>query len=75
MRLSKRGWVVLAALVALVLVTLFGPALLVAAAWVLAALALVGAGLGSSPSIQLRGNVDRIDPGARPPDDDAKRPG
>ncbi|MEA2364183.1 MAG: hypothetical protein QOD71_3328 [Thermoleophilaceae bacterium] len=59
-------------LVALVAVTLFGPPLAVAAAWVVAALALAGAGLGSSPAIELRGRVNSLDGGDRrqPPDDE-----
>jgi hypothetical protein len=56
---------------ALAAITIWGPALAITVAWVIAGLAIVGAGLSMSPAIRLRGRVNRIDPGAPPP---AKEP-
>jgi hypothetical protein len=59
MPLTRRGLVALALVAALAAVTIWGPNLAITIAWVLAALAVVGWGLGRSPSIQLRGRVKR----------------
>jgi hypothetical protein len=60
-------WKLGVAVVALILITIFAPTGVVAAAWIIAALALLGAGMGGSPSVQLRGRVNRLDSGAGPP--------
>jgi len=46
--------------VAVAAITLFGPRSAIVA-WIVAALAIAGAGLGASPSVQLRGSVNRLD--------------
>jgi hypothetical protein len=76
MRLTRKGLVALVLLVALAGVTLWGPTLAVTIAWVIAAVALAGAGMSVSPSVQLRGRVNRIDSGAGPPIDErnSRRP-
>jgi hypothetical protein len=60
-------WKLGVAVVALILITLFAPTGAVVAAWTIAALLLLGAGLGASPSVRLRGRVNRLDSGAGPP--------
>jgi hypothetical protein len=76
MRLTGRGWLALIAVTALIAITAFGSTGVVAVAWAIAALLLVGGALGSSPAIQLRGRVTRIDSGGAAPrrDPDVKRP-
>jgi hypothetical protein len=49
MPLTRRGLVALALVAALAAVTIWGPNLAITIAWVLAALAVVGWGLGRSP--------------------------
>jgi hypothetical protein len=65
-----------AAVIVLIAITAFAPAGVVAVAWGIAALLVIGAGLGSSPSVRLRGRVNRLDSGAGPPpsERDVKRP-
>ena len=67
---------VVAAVAALAAITIWGPTWLIAAAWVIVAIALMGAGMNRSPSVQLRGRVNRIDSGAGPPVEErrVKRP-
>jgi hypothetical protein len=60
-------WKLGVAVVGLILITIFAPTGVVAAAWTIAALLAVGVGLGASPSIGLRGRVNRLDSGAGPP--------
>jgi hypothetical protein len=60
-------WKLGAAVLALILITIFAPTGVAVAAWTIAALLLLGAGLGASPSIRLRGRVNRLDSGAGPP--------
>jgi hypothetical protein len=55
------------ALIGLILITIFAPTGVVVAAWTIATLLLLGAGLGASPSVRLRGRVNRLDSGAGPP--------
>jgi hypothetical protein len=76
MHLTRRSLIAIGLLVALVAITLWGPTLAVTIAWVIAAIALAGAGMSMSPSVQLRGRVNRIDSGSGPPVDerDVKRP-
>ena len=50
---------VVAVLAALAAITIWGPTWLVAAAWVIVAITVMGAGMNRSPSIQLRGRVKR----------------
>ena len=57
----------LALLAALVAITIWGPKLAITIAWVIGAIAIAGAALSMSPSVQLRGRVNRIDSGAGPP--------
>jgi hypothetical protein len=61
---------------AIAAITIWGPTWLIAATWVIAAITLMGAGMNRSPSVQLRGRVNRVDPGAGPPVDErgVKRP-
>jgi hypothetical protein len=73
MRLTTRAWVVLGGIAALAAMTVFAPTVVVVVAWVIAALGLAGAGLGSSPAVQLRGQINRIDPDASPPSGEVKR--
>ena len=47
--------------VAVAAITLFGPRSAIVVAWIVAALAIAGAGLAASPSVQLRGSVNRLD--------------
>jgi hypothetical protein len=65
-----------AAIGALAAITVWGPVWLIMVAWVIAALALAGAGMNRSPAVQLRGRVNRFDSGAGPPVDErrVKRP-
>jgi hypothetical protein len=70
MRFTRRTWVALALLAALVGITIWGTTLAITIAWVIAAIAIAGAALSMSPSVQLRGRVNRIDSGAGPPVDD-----
>ena len=70
MRLTRTGLVAIGLLVALVAITIWGPTLAVTIAWVIAAMALAGAGMSMSPSVQLRGRVNRIDSGSGPPVDE-----
>jgi O-antigen ligase len=76
MRLTGRTLVVIVLLVALAAVTVWGPRLAITIAWIVAAIALAGAGMSMSPSVQLRGRVSRVDSGAGPPVDErsVKRP-
>ena len=76
MRLTRSGLVVVALVLVLAAITVWGPKLAITIAWIAAAIALAGAGLSMSPSVQLRGRVNRIDSGAGPPVDerDVKRP-
>jgi hypothetical protein len=60
-------WKLGVALIGLILITIFAPTGVVVAAWTIATLLLLGAGLGASPSIRLRGRVNRLDSGAGPP--------
>jgi hypothetical protein len=62
----RATWVV-AAVAALAAITTLGPTWLITVAWVIAALTLMGAGMNRSPSVQVRGRVNRIDSGAGPP--------
>jgi O-antigen ligase len=70
MRFTRRTWLALALLAALVGITIWGPTLAITIAWVIAAIAIAGAALSMSPSVQLRGRVNRIDSGAGPPVDE-----
>jgi O-antigen ligase len=67
MRFTRRTWVALGLLAALAAITIWGPRLAITIAWVIAAIAIAGAALSMSPSVQLRGRVNRIDSGAGPP--------
>jgi hypothetical protein len=60
-------WKLGVAVVALILITIFAPTGVAAAAWTTAAILLLGAGLAASPSVGLRGRVNRLDAGAGPP--------
>jgi hypothetical protein len=60
-------WKLGVALIGLILITIFAPTGVVVAAWTIATLLLLGAGLGASPSVRLRGRVNRLDSGAGPP--------
>ena len=70
MRLTRRALVVAVLIAALAAITAWGPKLAITIAWVIAAIALAGAGLSMSPSVQLRGRVNRVDPGSGPPRDE-----
>ena len=67
---TRRNLVVVVLLVALAAITVWGPTLAITIAWAIAAVALAGAGLSRSPSIQLRGRINRTDSGSGPPVDD-----
>jgi predicted Kef-type K+ transport protein len=73
MGLTGRTVVVLGALVALLAITLSGSTLAVTIAWAIAAVALAGAALSMSPSVRLRGRVNRMDSGSGPPVDERSR--
>jgi hypothetical protein len=66
----------LAAVAALAAISVWGPTWLITIAWLIAAMTLMGAAMNRSPSVQLRGRVNRIDSGAGPPVDErhVKRP-
>jgi hypothetical protein len=64
--------IAVAAVAVLAAITVWGPGWLIAIAWGLVALALMGAGMNRSPAVQLRGRVNRVDPTDRGPD--VKRP-
>jgi hypothetical protein len=61
MRLTYKGLVALVAAAVLAAITIWGPTLAITTAWLLAALVIVGVGLGMSPSVQLHGRVDHVD--------------
>jgi hypothetical protein len=66
----------LSAVVALAAITIWGPAWLITITWVIVAIALMGAGMNRSPSIQVRGRVNAVDSGAGVPAEErrVKRP-
>jgi O-antigen ligase len=76
MHLTRRTWVALALVLALAAIMIWGPKLAITIAWVIAAIAIAAAGMSMSPSVQLRGRVNRMDSGAGPPVDErrVKRP-
>jgi hypothetical protein len=67
MRFTRRTWVALILVLALAAITIWGSTLAITVAWATAAIAIAGAGLSLSPSIKLRGCVNRMDSGAGPP--------
>jgi hypothetical protein len=67
MRLTRRALVVVGLLAAVAAITIWGPAWLIAGTWVIVAITIMGAGMNRSPSIQVRGRVNRIDSGAGVP--------
>jgi hypothetical protein len=57
MRLTRRALPVVVLLAALAAITIWGPGWLIAVVWGIVALALMGAGMNRSPSIQARARV------------------
>jgi hypothetical protein len=73
---TRRNLVVVVLLAALAAITVWGPTVAIMIAWMIAALALAGAGMSLSPSIRLRGRVNGMDSGSGAPVDerDSARP-